>query len=197
MTFRLAGTLPAEVAGRLRGERDALLRADDGGDTMTVQERRCLRLLAGALGDDYLDQGHAECWLREPAVAQLVLGAMRHFDGDRYTLHAAVVMPNHCHALFIPLGEHRLSDILHSWKSYTAKLANRMLGRENCEFWQRESYDHLVRDDEEFAHFREYISQNPVKAGLCRTPDDWPYLHRSAGVSPAIFVPRQRPHREG
>jgi REP element-mobilizing transposase RayT len=38
-----------------------------------------------------------------------------------YALDESVVMPNHVHLLVTPLGEHRLSDILHSWKSFTAK----------------------------------------------------------------------------
>lgn len=43
-------------------------------------------------------------------------------------------------------------------------------------FWQRESYDHLIRDDADFARACEYTIQNPVKAGLCANPDVWPFI---------------------
>ncbi|MCL4219452.1 MAG: hypothetical protein KJ052_20925, partial [Candidatus Hydrogenedentes bacterium] len=43
-------------------------------------------------------------------------------------------------------------------------------------FWQRESYDHLVRDDVDFARVCEYTIQNPVMAGLCEKAADWPFL---------------------
>ena len=55
-----------------------------------------------------------------PEIKSLVKGALRHFDGQRYRLHDFVVAPNHVHLLVSPSGEHTLSDILHSWKSYTA-----------------------------------------------------------------------------
>jgi hypothetical protein len=59
----------------------------------------------------------------------------------------------------------QLSDILHSWKSFTAKEANKVLGR--CsDFWQPESYDHLIRDEADFNHQVRYVLENPAKAGL-------------------------------
>jgi putative DNA methylase len=67
-----------------------------------------------------------------------------------------------------------LASVLHSWKSYTAKEANRILGRSG-EFWQREYYDYLVRDEEDFYRYLEYTLQNPVKAGLCERWEDWPW----------------------
>lgn len=65
-----------------------------------------------------------------------------------------------------------LSRIMHSLKSYTASQANRILGRTGRS-WQRESYDHWVRDIDEFNRITNYIRMNPVKAGLCETPEMW------------------------
>lgn len=64
-----------------------------------------------------------------------------------------------------------LSKIMHSLKSYTANEANRFLGRTGP-FWQRESYDHLVRDDRELVRIAEYIAHNPVKAKLVKNAWD-------------------------
>ena len=67
-----------------------------------------------------------------------------------------------------------LDTILHGWKSYTAHEGNRIIGR-NGVFWQRESYDHWIRDDAELAHFIHYTEENPAKARLCEHASDWPW----------------------
>jgi REP element-mobilizing transposase RayT len=94
-----------------------------------------------------------------------VEGALKFFDRQRYELFCWCVMPNHVHALVQPIGSHQLSDIEHSWKSYTAHRANELLGRSG-EFWQEECYDHLIRDDEDLSHAVDYILANPKAAGL-------------------------------
>jgi hypothetical protein len=76
-----------------------------------------------------------------------------------------VVMPNHVHALVRPLEGNELPMILHSWKSFSAHAANQELKRTGP-FWQKESYDHIVRSAEELNRIREYIRRNPVKAGI-------------------------------
>ena len=81
-------------------------------------------------------------------------------------------MPNHIHAVVWPMPGHTLSEILHSWKSFTSKAANKMLQRAG-EFWQAESFDHWIRDDTEHSRLVAYVENNPVKAGLCKTPGDW------------------------
>ena len=53
-------------------------------------------------------------------VRKIVENALRHFDGNRYALDEFAVASNHVHVLVTPLGEHDLSEILHSWKSFTA-----------------------------------------------------------------------------
>jgi hypothetical protein len=92
-------------------------------------------------------------------------------------------MPNHVHAVLTPKGPYTLSSILHSWKSFTANKANSILGREGQSFWQRESYDHLVRDEDDFIRVCNYTLNNPVKAGLCHKAEEW--LLSSAYVAQA------------
>jgi len=65
-----------------------------------------------------------------------------------------------------------LSRIMHGLKSYTANQANRLLERQGA-FWQEESFDHWVRDAEEYGRIVAYIDANPVEAGLCERADAW------------------------
>ena len=100
------------------------------------------------------------------------LDALKHFDGERYHLHAWCVMPNHVHVLVTPLGRHTLSSIVHSWKSHTANRANKRLGRRGA-VWMPEYFDRAVRDERHFIAAVEYIENNPVQAGLCEQATDW------------------------
>ena len=144
---------------------------------------------------EYLDAGHGECWLRRPDVAQLVEGALLHFDGARYRLLAWCIMPNHVHALIETREGFPMDDVLHSWKSYTSHEANKLLRRVG-EFWQREYLDRYVRNAEHFEKVLAYIEDNPVTAGLAKLKTEWLWssakfrnpgsaLPGSAGVPPA------------
>ena len=94
-----------------------------------------------------------------------------------YELGAFVVMSNHVHVLLLP---RRIapSRLFQSLKGFTAREANRMLGRTGEPFWQAESYDHWVRDEKEYWRITAYIENNPVKAGLVERVED--YLWSSA-----------------
>jgi type I restriction enzyme R subunit len=113
----------------------------------------------------YLDRGYGACPLRDPRAANVVAGALRHFDGDRYWLGDFVVMPNHVHVLVCLIGSTGLEPQCDSWKSYTAREISRLLGRRG-RLWQAESFDHLVRSPEQFDYLRRYIAENPEKAHL-------------------------------
>ena len=67
-----------------------------------------------------------------------------------------------------------LQEILHSWKSFTANQANKLLGRSG-EFWQREYFDRYIRNAEHYVQAVGYIEENPVKAGLAKVKMDWPW----------------------
>jgi putative transposase len=121
--------------------------------------------------------------LAEPTLAAIVAGALRFFSGERYDLLAWVVMPSHFHWVFRPRDEwiSTLADfdkrtprerIMHGIKRDSALKCNRVLGLSGP-FWQDESYDHVVRDEDELARIVEYIELNPVKAGLCASRETW------------------------
>lgn len=153
ITFRLFDSLPQEVLQKWIDESatDALIR------------RRV---------EGYLDSGYGACWLRKKAIASLVRDALIHHDGGKYKLVSWVIMPNHVHILLIVLAGHHLPDILHSIKSFTANKANKIL-RRSGQFWMHESFDRYIRDYRHYNAVIRYIENNPVKAGLCKRPEEW------------------------
>jgi REP element-mobilizing transposase RayT len=76
-----------------------------------------------------------------------------------------------------PTPGYDLPKIVHSWKSFTAKEANRLIGRTG-QFWQPEPYDHLIRDEVDLQRQVEYVLSNPVRAGL----KNWKWVGRGTGV---------------
>ena len=158
ITFRLKDSLPQSVLDRWRQELE--------GPGIDAALRRRV--------EAYLDQGYGHAFLKEPRVAALVEGALLHMDGERYRLASWVIMPNHVHLLATPVKDYTLSRIMHSLKSYTASEANKLLRRKGT-FWQEEYFDRYIRDVNHYAKTVAYIENNPVKAGLCPSPADWPF----------------------
>ncbi len=172
VTFRLIDSLPQKALQKLISRRiDIPATAEQTHRTMTASERRKEDQLHARRIERALDAGEGECFLGNPGVARIVVNALKEFDGSRYRLFAWCVMPNHVHVLFQTIGNVSLADILHSWKSYSAKAANKILGRSG-EFWQREYHDHLVGNMAEFERVVRYVIENPRRAGR----KNWPWV---------------------
>ncbi len=155
ITYRLADSLPAER----RGEWEGILAIEDD-----LEKQRRL--------EHYLDLGHG-AYLRNPRIAGMAQRAFWHYDGARYRLLAWVVMPNHVHAL-IEVWQTPLGKIVKDLKSYTAKEANKILGREGT-FWEDDYFDRYIRGEEHYRRVVRYIENNPVKAGLVKLAAEWPW----------------------
>lgn len=153
IVFRLADSLPAQITRDI-----ARVRRED-------------RVLAI---DAALDNGYGRRDLARSSVATLVQRAVIAFNGERYALFAWWVMPNHVHVLLAIKSGFTLDRIVPSWKSCTAKEANRILGRAGT-FWAPEYFDRFMRDDQHLASTAAYIEGNPVKAGLCESVADWQF----------------------
>jgi putative transposase len=126
-------------------------------------------------------------FLKQPEIARLVVASIhKGVELGHYELGAYVVMANHVHLLIRPAIPP--AHLLKSLKGATAHEANRLLGRTGEPFWQKESYDHWVRDQDEFLRIRAYIEKNPVKAGLVQRPEDFPWS--SAGVEKSLDAAR-------
>jgi putative transposase len=129
--------------------------------------------------DRYLDSARVgPLYLKQQPIAQMAVDSIRYGAQHLqcYDLQAFVVMANHVHLLVRPRASP--SRFLQTLKGYTAREANRLLGRTGQPFWQGESYDHSVRDDRESDRIKAYIENNPVKAGLVANAED--YLWSSA-----------------
>jgi REP element-mobilizing transposase RayT len=189
VTFRLQSSIPASIVRALQAERDEAIDALRCRQTpVTPEEWDELESLFADRLDARLDVGVGECLLRFPGVAEGVIRALRHFDGERYCLHAWCVMPNHVHVVFSiraawgaglmggasSSNASPLSVVLQSWKSFTSKEANALLGRSGT-FWQKEYYDRVIRTERELIRCVEYTARNPVKAGLCGDWQAWPW----------------------
>ena len=193
ITFRLADSLPSNVLAAWQTERnEILLHARNQKRELSEYELRRLSYLHLEKVEKYLDSGMGQCWLSNLEVAKIVWDSLKYFDGTRYKLHVWCIMPNHVHVLFSPLrwknqspSDSLLIPILHSWKSFTASAANRILNRKG-QFWQEEYFDVLVKSDSQFAFYVRYILENPVTAKLCQRWQDWPWTGCSQEIMDLI-----------
>ncbi|WP_338287279.1 transposase [Luteolibacter sp. LG18] len=174
VTFRLADAIPARSMRMWAEDRRRWLLArgvsGEGGLSETLlglveEERRRYFREFGRRFHELLDAGSGACVLRDPDCSSIVANALEHFDGERYDLTDYVVMPNHVHVLVAPREGHSLTEVLHSWKRFTAREINRLIGRDG-QLWQHESFDHLVRDAGSLEGFVRYVRDNPAKAKL-------------------------------
>ncbi len=122
--------------------------------------------------DKYEDAGYGQCFLKDDRVASVVQNNLLYFDNIRYLLHSWCIMPNHVHILMEVKEGWTLSEIMHGWRSYTAKTANKILERTG-DFWQKEYLDRFIRNEEHYKNVVEYINNNPVKAGLVTDAKMW------------------------
>ncbi len=172
ITFRLADSLPRSVFESIKRERECVIsREERNGGTLAQADRRRIAKYFSDKVEAFLDSGAGSCVLARPDCAEIVANALHYFDGERYHLHAWCIMPNHVHVVVSLLPGRELSKVIKSWKGFTAREINKVLGREG-RFWQRDYYDRLIRDDGEFERRVQYVIDNPAKAGL----RDWQWV---------------------
>ena len=176
VTFHLADSLPREVVEKMAAELERIppsLRD-------TEKEKRVAA---------YLDAGIGSCVLRIPELGELVQQTILHFHGERYTLHAWCVMPNHVHVLFQMAEGWTMGSIVGSWKKFTGRRINAYLKEHGMgtvptgvvarlesglpPVWHRDYFDRYIRDNGHFNTVVDYIHNNPVKAGLVKRTEDW------------------------
>ena len=117
-------------------------------------------------------------------------------DTHPFTIHGWVVLPDHLHCVIsLPLDD---ADFALRWRLIKATFAKSLpvaeyrppVRRRRGErgIWQRRYWEHLIRDDADFAAHMDYVHINPVKHGLVKQVTDWPYstFHRlvQEGVYP-------------
>ena len=174
LTFRTQDSIPREVVlGWENEKRDWLRRLGIDDDVpmadaiAALLEREKTRFLKhfNRCRESFLDSCHGRCLLKQPELAAIVAGSLLHFDGERYRMGNFVVVPNHVHLLAAFPTLESMKAQCASWLHFTAFQINKLIGTKG-KFWQQEPLDHLVRSAVQYEHLREYIGDNPRRAGL-------------------------------
>lgn len=173
VTFRLADSLPQAKLRELDLLRTELrLRIQNTG--MRLDPRNPANSMVDSIHrqivlrvERWLDEGYGDCWLGRPEANQFAADAVRFLDQQQYELGCFVIMPNHVHAVIRPYAsdDQALAEILHSRKLWIANNVNRLVHRSGT-FWQQESFDRIIRDEEHLYRCIQYIGRNPKRAGL-------------------------------
>jgi REP element-mobilizing transposase RayT len=98
----------------------------------------------------------------QDAERGIVAEALKRFHRQRYRLMAYVVMDDHVHAVLQPAVGEELSRIALSLKSFTARTINHLRARQGP-LWQKDSFDRIIRDEDELKEKMQYILNNPLK----------------------------------
>jgi len=165
LTFHLADSLPWPVLEKIAERHRILTAAKRVGAHLLPSQEVLVAEFSPVKMEEYFDCGAGACSLRDPRIGDLVANALRCWEGKRYRLVAWCVMPNHVHVVCRLMPGQELSKVLQSWKSFTARKANEILGRRGA-FWQREYYDRLIRNGDELERAVRYVVRNPEQAGL-------------------------------
>ncbi len=158
VTFRLADSLPQSVLTALQ-ERDSEFVEKHPGE-WTPEVLAEYRSLMSRSEENYLHQGYGCSVFRHPQFRKIFIDSLMRGDSLSYTVFAYVVMPNHVHILLQPYEDVRVNDIIGRIKQFTSNRINKELGKTGT-LWQREMFDRLVRSEDEFLRYVEYIRENP------------------------------------
>ena len=171
ITFRLSDSIPKSLLESWRA-----LASDHG--TSAKARLELLRRIA-----EYEDAGRGSCVLRATEIGAIVQEELISRHGQTHRLIEWCVMPNHVHVLIGILDQRPLGSIVQQWKGASALRINRMLGRSG-RLWMKDYFDRFIRDQDHFENARLYIRRNPVKAVLCREPEEWPLSSVGVGWKP-------------
>ncbi|MFH1538909.1 MAG: transposase [bacterium] len=113
--------------------------------------------------------------LTVPVLAKEIISAFEQSKKSyQWAVGRYVIMPDHVHFFCQPDGDRtELSEFIRLLKKWTTRRAKEeKIGKY---VWQREFFDHLLRSGESYEQKWEYVFYNPVRAGLCKQPEEWPY----------------------
>jgi len=181
ITFRLAGSLPKEAVEQFQQKRK-IFRDKCRNGNLTADETSQFEAEIFKAYDQLLDNPTSgPVWLSNDDVAQIVADTLHFYDRRNYDLYAFSIMSNHVHLVFRHNVENYDVDFpvtgtMQSIKSFSGKECNKLLKR-NGKFWQAESFDRFIRDEEELERVILYTLYNPVKANLVKNWRDWPFTY--------------------
>ena len=164
ITWRLADSLPRPVILKLEQKLELL-----GLEATRLEAKRRKQF------ESVLDRGYGECWLHRKRCAEIVRDCLLAQHEKLYLLHAFVLMPNHVHLLVQFAPGNAMSDVVSAWKDSSAHEINRAVGRTG-NLWQEDFWDRYIRDLDHYENALRYVRLNPVKAGLVKRVDKWPWI---------------------
>ena len=174
ITFRIINSLPVKIVKKLAAEKIAnenkIIR------TITNHKKK-QKLLSDSnkryfiIFDELLHKYQAKGNLHKTNYAEIVKNSLHFYDKKNYNLISYCIMPNHVHLLISDVDK-ELYKIMQSIKSFTGKALNK-LDNKHGKYWQRESYDHVLRKNSNINNYVRYIVENPVKARLVRDAKNW------------------------
>ena len=101
--------------------------------------------------------------------AKIILQSARFYhERKKWFILLILLMPDHLHALLSFGIDQNMSSVVRAWKGYVAKQTG--IG------WQRGFFDHRLRKDENLEEKAFYIRENPVRQGLAKDHNLWPYV---------------------
>jgi putative transposase len=183
VSFRLAFSLPKNIlsdlaAAKLEYDRIA---GNLHGPELKKHRRETHRMYFDDFDTFIGTFSHSHKWLMNVKAANIVAEALIFWDSKRYDLLAYCIMPNHVHMMLTPLNKedncpYPISEILRTIKLHSARKCNELLQRKG-QFWHHESYDHVIRNEDDFYYNLHYIMENPVKANLVTRWNEWKFTY--------------------
>lgn len=165
ITIRLHNTLPQLLLDECTNAKTA----DNTNDSPAAERHYFFRM------EKYLHYHCRRTELASPEIATLVQNSLFHYHKcGVWKLLSHAIMPNHIH-FFVYLKGKNLYRSITDFKRYTATQCNRILNQKHKRFWQKDWFDHWSRSTQENEKIIRYIRNNPVKAGLVKTRQDWPF----------------------
>jgi putative transposase len=126
--------------------------------------------------------------------AMLLIEVLRsNVAAGKFQLHDFVIMPDHLHLLMaLPndISIEKAMQLVKGGFSYRLRKEHGFRG----EVWQRGFSEVRVNDRQTWLRYREYIDQNPVKAGLVEASQEYPYSYtylakrKAQGLKPDSFL---------
>ncbi len=156
VTFRLADSLPQLKLQEYRQMREDWLRQYPLPWDDSVKEEYQNTL--GIVIDKWIDAGYGECILKDKHIRDITADVI--MNDQRCDIYALVIMPNHVHVLMTPREDNSVHEIVGRWKSVSSHIINKYIGKKGS-VWERESFDRLVRNSQDFEEYMSYIIDNP------------------------------------
>lgn len=171
VTFRLKGSLPVSKIKELKNRKEFTVIPKTKEEKYKQDSKFLLEY------DKLLHANNRINYLKQPKIAAIVEYQLKKLDGKDYKLITYIVMPNHVHLVFNKLENARSVDkIMQEIKRMSAYYANKELNKSGY-FWQGESYDHIVRSEDELYKIIKYVLKNPVKARFVKFWHEWKYTY--------------------